>query len=41
MHNYSAFLQKSNLAYILFDMTKGNYSVAEMLDYIEANPKIV
>ncbi len=41
MHNYSAFLQKSNLAYILFDMTKGNYSAEEVLDYIESNPKIV
>lgn len=41
MHNYSAFLWKSNLAYILFDMTKGNYNVTEALDYIEANPKIV
>jgi shikimate 5-dehydrogenase len=41
MHNYSAFLAKTNLAYILFDMTKEAYRVNDILDYIESNPKII
>lgn len=41
MHNYTSFLQKADIAYILFDITKEEFNIKNILDYIENKTRIV